>query len=60
VKTENGTKGRRPERLKSNLTYPLRASLLPSVALIALIVTALVAYKVKVCFKENPTEVITG
>ena len=26
VKMENGTKGRRPEGLKSNLTYPLRSS----------------------------------
>ena len=33
VKGENGTKGRRLEGLKSNLTYPLRASRLPSVAL---------------------------
>ena len=46
-------------------TYALQISLgiLPAlgiVALIALIVTALVAYKVKVCFKENPTTVITG
>ena len=44
-------------------TYALQISLgiLPSlgiVALIALIVTALVAHKVKVCFKENPAEVI--
>ena len=44
-------------------TYALQISLgiLPAlgiVALIALIVTALVAYKVKVCFKENPAEVI--
>jgi hypothetical protein len=46
-------------------TYTLQISLgfLPALgiaAIIALIVTALVAYKVKVCFKENPTEVITG
>jgi hypothetical protein len=44
-------------------TYALQISLgfLPALgiaAIIALIVTALVAYKVKVCFKENPTEVI--
>ena len=44
-------------------TYALQISLgiLPAlgiVALIALIVTALVAHKVKVCFKENPAEVI--
>lgn len=46
-------------------TYALQISLgiLPALgiaAIIALIVTALVAYKVKVCFKENPAEVITG
>ena len=44
-------------------TYALQISLgiLPAlgiVALIALIVTALVAHKVKVCFRENPAEVI--
>jgi ABC-type antimicrobial peptide transport system permease subunit len=46
-------------------TYTLQISLgfLPAlgiIALIAIIITALVAYKVKVCFKENPAEVITG
>ena len=44
-------------------TYALQISLsiLPAlsiVALITLIVTALVAHKVKVCFRENPAEVI--
>ena len=44
-------------------TYTLQISLgiLPAlgiVALIALIVTALVAHKVKMCFRENPAEVI--
>ena len=28
--------------------------------IIALIILALVAYKVKVCFRENPAEVIKG
>ena len=46
-------------------TYALQISLgiLPALgiaALIALIVTALVAHKVKVCFRENPAEVISG
>jgi hypothetical protein len=46
-------------------TYALQISLgiLPAlgiIALIAIIITALVAMKVKICFKENPTTVITG
>lgn len=46
-------------------TYALQISLgiLPAlgiVLLISLIVTALVAHKVKVCFRENPAEVISG
>ena len=46
-------------------TYALQITLgiLPAlgiVLLISLIVTALVAHKVKVCFRENPAEVITG
>ncbi|MBR6699030.1 MAG: hypothetical protein IKL71_03310 [Bacteroidaceae bacterium] len=44
-------------------TYALQISLdiLPALgiaAIITLIVTALVAHKVKVCFRENPAEVI--
>ena len=46
-------------------TYALQISLgiLPAlgiIALIAIIITALVAHKVKVCFRENPAEVISG
>ena len=44
-------------------TYALQISLgfLPAlgiIALIAIIITALVAHKVKMCFRENPAEVI--
>lgn len=46
-------------------TYTMQITLgftpaLGIVLLISLIITALVAYKVKVCFRENPTTVITG
>jgi hypothetical protein len=40
-------------------TYTLQISL-GIIALIATVILVLVAYKVKVCFRENPAEVISG